>query len=101
MQHTWASLVVQQTGGFLPAQGTQLPLLVWEACTCRTAAKPPCRNAGAHGLQLRKPTNLEPVLRNKRRHHQEKPVCCNWRAAPLSTTRECPLTAVKNQCNHV
>ena len=31
---------------------------------------------------------LEPVLCNKRNHHNEKPVYCNWRVAPAHATRE-------------
>ena len=33
----------------------------------------------AQELQLLKPTHLEPVLRNKRSHCNEKPVHRNWR----------------------
>ena len=31
----------------------------------------------AHEPQLPKPVRLEPVLRNKRSHHNEKPAHCN------------------------
>ena len=43
--------------------------LVWEDPTCREATKP-CVP------QLLKPVCLEPVLRNKRSHHNEKPMHC-------------------------
>ena len=36
---------------------------------------------------------LESVLCNKGSHHDEKPGHHNWRAGPLSATRESPLTA--------
>ena len=34
-------------------------------------------NYRARVLQLLKPARLEPVLRNKRSHHNEKPACSN------------------------
>ena len=33
-------------------------------------------------LQLRKPMHLEPMLHNKRSHHDEKPAHCNERVTP-------------------
>ena len=70
-------------GVILPMQGTQVQLLVWEDCTCHRATKPTCCNSWAHMLQLLKPVNVEPVLPNKRSHHEEQPMYCNWRAAPF------------------
>ena len=67
-------------------QGTRVQALVWEDPTCLGATKPvrqnywACalepvsHNYWAHMLQLLKPTHLEPVLRDKRRHRNEKPV---------------------------
>ena len=40
---------------------------------------------------------LEPVLRNKRSHCNEKPVHCNKEQPPLAETRESPRTATKTQ----
>ena len=66
-------------------QGTRVQALVGEDPTCRGATKPvrhnywACaleptgHNYWAHEPQLLKPTHLEPVLRNKRSHHNEKP----------------------------
>ena len=67
-------------------QGTQVQALAREDPTCRGATKPvrhnywacalePARhNYRAHMPQLLKPARLEPVLRNKRSHRNEKPV---------------------------
>ena len=69
----------------LPMQGTRVRALVWEDPTCGGATKPvhhnyractlepASHNYQAHLPQLLKPTCLKPVLRNKRRHHNEKP----------------------------
>ena len=69
----------------LPMQGTWVRALVREDPTCRGAAKPVSHNYRAcalepvshnylaHVPQLLKPLRLEPVLRNKRSHHSEKP----------------------------
>ena len=66
-------------------QGTWVRALVREDPTCRGATKPRRRNYWACALepashnywarvpQLLKPTCLEPVLRNKRSHRNEKP----------------------------
>ena len=81
-----ASLVAQWLGVRLPMQGTWVRALVWEDPTCRRATKPMCHNYWACAIepashnywvrvpQLLKPVCLEPVLRNKRSHHNEKPV---------------------------
>ena len=83
---TGTSLVAQWLRIRLPMQGTRVWALVWEDPTCRGAPKPvhhnywACalepgrRNYWAHEPQLLKPTRLEPVLRNKRSHRNEKPV---------------------------
>ena len=67
-------------------QGTRVRALVWDDPTCRGATKPvrhnywacalepTSHNYWAHVLQLLKAVSLEPVLRNKRTHHNEKPV---------------------------
>ena len=66
-------------------QGTWVRALVQEDSTCRGATKPvshnylaralepASHNYWAHVPQLLKPTHLEPVLRNKRSHRNEKP----------------------------
>ena len=47
--------------------------------------------------QLLKPTYLDSVLRNKRSHHNEKPVHHNAEQPPLTATRESPRAATKTQ----
>ena len=73
----------------LPMQGTRVRALVQEDPTCHGATKPvhhnywacalepASHNYWAHAPQLLKPTRLEPVLRNKRSHRNEKPAHCN------------------------
>ena len=80
-----ASLVAQWLRICLPMQGTWVRALVWEDPTCCRATKPvshnywacalelTCRNYWARVPQLLKPALLEPVLRNKRSHCNEKP----------------------------
>ena len=51
---------------------------------------PASHNYWAHVLQLLKPARLEPVLWNKRSHHNEKPVHRNEEQPPLAATRESP-----------
>ena len=80
-----ASLVVQWLRICLPVQGTWVQVLAQEYPTCRRATKPVCHNYWAcalepashnywaHVPQLLKPAHLEPVLRNKRSHRNEKP----------------------------
>ena len=108
-------LVAQWLGICLPMQGTQVRSLVWEDPTCcgatepvrhnywacalepvshnhwACALEPMSRNYWARVLQLLKPVCLEPVLRNKRSHHNEKPVHHN-EEQPL-------LAATKTQCS--
>ena len=55
-------------------QGTQVQAQVWEDPTCRGAAKPVRHNYWAHVPQLLKPARLEPMLRSKKSHRNEKPV---------------------------
>ena len=101
------SLVAQWLRIHLPMQGTWVRALVREDPTCRRATKPvllnywacalepashnywsphalePVRcNYWAHEPQLLKPARLEPMLRNKRSHHNEKLAHCNTRVVP-------------------
>ena len=90
-------------------QGTRVRALVGEDPTCRGATKPVClnylactleptsHNYWAHVPQLLKPTRLEPVLCNKRGHHNEKPAHRNEEQPPLAATRESPWAATKTQ----
>ena len=59
------SLVAQWLRIRLPKQGTRVRALVREDPTCRGATSP-CATTT-------EPTRLEPVLRNKRSHRNEKP----------------------------
>ena len=79
------SLVAQWLRIHLPMQGTRVQALVREDPTCRGATKPVRHNYWACALepashnylarmpQLLKSARLEPVLRNKRSHCNEKP----------------------------
>ena len=49
--------------------------------------------------QLLKPAFLEPVLRNKRSHRNERPAHCNEEQPPLAATRGSPHAATKTQWN--
>ena len=81
-----ASLVEQWLGVCLPMQGTWVRALAREDPTCRGATGPLCHdywacalepashNYWAHVPQLLTPANLEPVLRNKRSHRNERTV---------------------------
>ena len=69
-----ASLVAQWLRIRLPMQGTRVRALVREHPTCCGATKPASHNYWAHVPQLLKPACLEPVFRNKRSHHNEKPM---------------------------
>ena len=106
-----ASLVTQWLRIHLPMQGTWFQALVRKDPTCRGATKPMCHtyracalepvchNYWAHVLQLLKSVLLEPMLQNKRSHHNEKPTHHNEEKPPLATTRESPRTATKTQCS--
>ena len=90
-------------------QGTRVGVLVWEDPTCHGATKPmhhnywacalepASHNYWAHVPQLLKPMRLEPVLRNKRSHCNEKPVHHNEEHPPFAATRESPHAATKTQ----
>ena len=84
------SLVVQWLRILLTMQGTRVWSLVWEDPTCRGETKPVCHDYWAHVLQLLKPACLEPTLRNKRSHRNEKPAHRNEEYPPLTATRESP-----------
>ena len=83
------SLVAQWLRIRLPLQETRVRALVREDPTCRGPTKPMLHNYWAcalepmshsywaHVPQLLKPTCLEPVLRNKSSHTNEKPAHCN------------------------
>ena len=62
----------------LPMQGTWVQALVWEDPTCHEATKPQLLSlrSRAREPQLLKTVCLEPVLRNKRSHCNEKPTHC-------------------------
>ena len=106
-----ASLVAQWLRICLPTQGTWVRALVWEDPTCRRAIKPvrhnywacalepTCHNYWACVPQLLKPVHLEPVLRSKRSHRNEKPAHRNKEWPPLTAARESPRAAVKTQCS--
>ena len=80
------SLVVQWLRTHLPLQGTRVWALIQEDPTCHRATKPMRHNYLAWALepashnywarvpQLLKPACLEPMLCNKRSHHNEKPM---------------------------
>ena len=65
--------VVQWLRICLATQGTLVQSLVLEDPICHGATQPVCRNHWAQALQLLKPMCLEPVLLNKRSHHNKKP----------------------------
>ena len=71
------SLVVQWLRICLPMQGTWVRSLVWEDPTCHGATKPMHHNYWACEPQLLKPACLQPVLRDKRSHCNEKPMRFN------------------------
>ena len=52
-------------------------------------------NYWAHVPQLPKPMRLEPVLRNKGSHHNEKPAHRKEEQPLLAATRESPCAATK------
>ena len=83
-------------------QVTRVRALVREDPTCRGASKPVRHNYWACALepvshnywarmpQLLKSMRLEPMLHNKRSHHNEKPAHRNEEQPPLAITREEP-----------
>ena len=96
-------------------QGTQVQALVREDPTCRGATKPTRHNYWAWALeparhnywastpQLLKPARLEPVLRNKRSHRNEKPAHHSEEQPPspqLEKARaEKARAAIETQCS--
>ena len=109
-----ASLVAQWLRIRLPMQGTRVWALVWEDPTCRGATKlmrhnfwacalePASHNYWARAPQLLRPMHLQPMLRNKRSHHNEKPAH-RTKSSPHSLLLEKPRVqqqrpnAVKNK----
>ena len=79
--------------------GDMVRSLVWEDPTCRGATKPMSHNYWAHVPQLLKSARLEPVLCNKRSHHNEKNTHHNEEQPPLAATRESPCAETKTQCS--
>ena len=74
-RHSAPILVAQWLTICLPAQGTQVPILVWGVSVCLRVTRPACHNYWSlHAL--------EPALCNERSHRNEKPARCNQRAAP-------------------
>ena len=63
------------------------------------ALEPASHGYWACVLQLLKPICLEPVIRNKRSHHNEKPSHRTKEQPLLTATRESPHTATKTKCN--
>ena len=108
-----ASLVAQWLRIHLPMQGTRVRALVREDPTCRGAARPVSHNYWACALepvthsywarmpQLQKSAHLEPMLRNKRRRCNEKPVHRNEEQPLLAATRESPRAAMKTQHSQI
>ena len=85
------SLVALWIRTHLPVQGARARSLLWEDSTCRGATKPraPQRlgpSSRARERHRLKPTRLEPVLSNKRRH-------CKEEQPPLIAAREKSMPA--------
>ena len=74
--------------------GTQVPPLVEEDPTCHGATWPMCHTTT-------EPTALEPMLRNKRSHHNKQPVRCHGEQPSLAETRESLPTATKTQRSQI
>ena len=74
-----AFLVVRWLRIHLPMQGTRIQPLVWEDSTCYMVSKPKLlsQHSRACKPQVLKPTHLEPVLCNKRSHHNDEPLHYN------------------------
>ena len=68
------SLVVQWLRIHTPVQGTGVRSLIWEDSTCLRATKPVWCNSWAVCHNHWSLHTLEPVLCNKRRHCNQKPV---------------------------
>ena len=87
-----ASLVAQWFRICLPMQGTRVRALVWEDPHA-VERLGPCAT-------VTEPARLEPVLRNKRGHSNERPVHRNEEWPPHAATRESPRTETKTQHSH-
>ena len=92
-------------------QETWVQSLLLEDPTCGRATQPMCHNHWACAREPRShshrahvhsywsPHALEPVLHNKRSHHNETPVPCNWREPLLVTIRQ--RKATKSQHSQI
>ena len=83
----------------LPMQGAWVQSLVQEDSTCHEATKPMHHNYWACVLQGMKPKCLQPVLRNKASHRNEKPEDHNEEQPLITAIRESPCKATKTQCS--
>ena len=82
-------LMVQWSRICPPVQGTWVRSLVQKDLTCHQTTKPVHRNSWACAL--------EPVLCNRRSHHNEKPCTTTRGWPPLSATKESPRATKKTQ----
>ena len=86
----WLRIACQCRGhGFEPWSG-KIPHAAEQLSPCATTTE-------AREPQLLKPACLEPMLPNKRSHHNEKPVHRNEEQPLLAATRESPHAAKKTQ----
>ena len=85
----WTSRMAQWLRICLPMQGKWVQSLVQEDPTCHGATKSMCHNSWGHVV--------EPMLCDKRSHHNEKPVHHYKEQPLLATSRESPRTATKTQ----
>ena len=91
----WAPLVVQWLRVHLPMQGTQIWSLVWEdpaGCKRQLSLNYWGCTWAPTNHSYRSLHALEPVLYNKRGHHNENPAHYNCRAAPRATSEEIRIT---------
>ena len=80
----------------------------WEsACQCRGHGFEPWSGRIPHAAEqlgpwatITEPVRLEPVLRNKRGHDNERPAHCNEEWPSLAATRGSPRTETKTQHSH-
>ena len=82
MQETWVQSLVQEDLTCLGTKSCAIILL----SLCSQAQEP----------QLLEPVCLEPMLCNKRNHHNEKTMHCGEELAPLAATREKPTCSNKD-----
>ena len=97
------SLVAQRLRIHPPMQGTWVrspgredPHAVKQLSPCATTTEPALYSPRATTTEV---AHLEPVLCNKRSHHNEKPAHCNKEEPLLNATRESPRAATKTQCS--